>query len=198
MKIRILFFLLVMSVHGHLLASDTIQGTYRVNQDTECNDGTRIASTYDVIIDAQGTYSSAGYYTYRNDTELGPRTIAYVAGNFSCAGTFTQNQRTLEFGNASCLQSDLADFSLNRVTPVEIIADYTLEVEASLNNAFFQFPAGNRNLILYNDPAEFETLNFPEFSFSRVCVRQGDGVRLRNKNTVPLPTIEPGEATPAT
>jgi len=94
----------------HVFASDAIQGTFRVNQDTEYNDGTRIASTYDVIIDKQGTYSSAGYYTYRNDTVSGPQLITYVAGQFSCTGTFAQNQRTLEFGNSSCNLSDLADF----------------------------------------------------------------------------------------
>lgn len=190
MYIRILFFLFVMPIQ--VFAFDTIQGTFRVNQATECNDGTRIASTYDVVIDSQGTYSTSGYYTYRNDTELGVRTITYVAGQFSCSGTFSQNQRTLRFEAATCAQSDLADFSLNRVEPVEIISDYNVEIEASLNNAYFQFPAGNRNLILYNDPAEIETLTLSELTFSRVCVRQGDGVKLRNSNTVPLPIIEPG------
>jgi len=47
------------------------------------------------------------------------------------------------------------------VNPAEIVSNYTSEIVASFNNSFFQFPAGNRNLILYNDPAEIETIIFP-------------------------------------
>jgi hypothetical protein len=189
MAIRIFILLLVIPINVY--ASSSIDGTYRVNQDAECSDGTRISSTYDVTLDTQGTYSSLGFYTYRQDSQQ-PPLITYVSGQFQCVGTFSQNQRTIEFNNTNCSLSDLADFSNNQVIPAEIISDYSLEIVESLNNTYFQFPSGNKNLILYNDPAEIETLIFPFGSGSRVCVRQGDGVRLKNNNTVPLPSIEPG------